>query len=175
MTQLSNLVIRKDNSVMAGFKIENVSEDIQKAKSQEIEKALEFEKTGTEIATALKIRIDIIKNKIKYDIEKQSELIKEIGSEPDVEDRGWGGEEEIDEKYKRYAYSYSDSKINEISVTPNDTDGIDKKKMKYNDLCWSLQGKKSKLRDYERLVKNLNASGKKKYKLSEYELSNYGF
>jgi hypothetical protein len=149
-------------------------EPIEKANDDNIEKALEFEKTGKEIAEALQNRINSVTAKIEEKKTQQAELVKEIGSEPDTEDTYWGGNEDKNPKYKRYAYPNKSNGIEKI-VEANSIDDIENKKSKYNDLCWNINNLISRLNDYERLVRNLNASSKKKFKLSEYELSNYGF
>lgn len=149
-----------------------------------IEKALEFIKTEKEIHDALveKLKqIEIEEQAIKKEMETLKTL---IGSDPDEDATYYmyiGGKGKSI-PYKRYSINYDGMKSsNEISLTnfnvTNKVKQTDSEtlKRKYNDACYRYYSLEETEHKLENIKDNLNPKAKREHKLSEYELSQYGF
>lgn len=150
----------------------------------EIKKSLEFIKTEKEIYDALqgkKKALEIEEESLKKEMSSLKGL---IGTEPEEDASYYMYKEGKDESvpYKRYSIDWNKmSSSNEVSLTnfsvqnkvkQDDTNTL---KQKYNDACYKRFRMEEQEEKIELLIKNLNPKAKREHKLSEYELTNYGF
>lgn len=165
-------LVNKRSGILQGF-------------ATDFEKSLEFEKTEKEIFDSLKFKIKRIEKLIQNNDNVKSELIQLIGSAPDSIRRMYVGCDETGSSV--YAdvqiYNVDSGKenvelVSGIRVLPAGDEELNEKqlmKVKYNELVSKYFDLKNSLSRLQDTLDNLKPESKKVFKLSFYELEEYGF
>jgi flagellar motility protein MotE (MotC chaperone) len=143
-----------------------------------IEKAIEFEKTEEQIYAGIDKTIQLKEQQVENLNEKMSNLQKQIGTEPDSTNTYWGGNRD-EELYEAYKLDYSVISCgNKLYSSNNETTKTEKNiedvKQEYNNIANKRMQCKSRIEELKLIQRNIDAKGKRKHKLTDYDLKNYG-
>jgi len=153
------------------------------------EKAIEFLKSEKDVYIALKNVETKLDANIALAEGTKKQLATQIGTPPTDVRKYWKYDYDafgLEEAEEYFAYDTSDEKENSVcsngcSLTNVNvkvgikTPAVNELKSKYNDLCYQINRIKERKNKITRLLANLSVTGTRKIKLSESELTQYGF
>lgn len=187
MSMNLNLNSIRNRNILNGFG--QHSEDVVKAISGDIEKGIEFIKTGKDVTDKIKAKNDKLEIEIKYLTKENEELEKLIGEKPTEDYEHWG-EDENNNKITLKQYQMDFDKVcssnacekmpmvktlNGIDNTSNikKESDINTNKRKFNSNIYKICSLKYSMGVSNVIIRNIKPN--QKIKLSEWELRSYGF